>query len=134
MISKKAEYAVTTLAELARVADDGWLSSGQLAKSRGIPPKLVAQIVAALARQGWVATRRGAGGGIRLATDPRQLTVAEVIRSIDGQPHITRCLVQGSVCVNHDACRLRDVWAEAQAAMLKVLEGATIASLAGDAG
>ena len=130
MISRKAEYAITTLAELATATDGRWLASGALARSRGIPPKLVAQIVAALARQGWVATRRGAGGGVRLAVDPGILTLRQVIEAIDGPSHITRCLVQDGQCSQRETCQLRSIWAEAQAGMLTVLERVTIGGLA----
>ncbi len=148
MISRKAEYAIATLAELAQsssagaaaarttvlrgasATSPGVLTSRALAVSRGIPPTLIAQIVAALAKAGWVVTRRGAGGGISLAVNPASITLREVIELIDGPVGITRCLVDDAACAGRDLCALRGIWAEAQARMLEVLDGVTVAALA----
>lgn len=130
MISRKAEYAIATLVELAQTGPGQAVTSASLAKNRGIPQTLIAQLVAALARAGWVVTRRGAGGGVSLAVKPEHLSLRQVIELIDGPVGITRCLVDEGACANRDNCALRGIWAQAQARMLEVLDGVTIAALA----
>ncbi len=129
MISRKAEYAIATLVELAQAAPGKALTSAGLARNRAIPATLIAQIVAAMAKVGWVATRRGAGGGVSLAAEPATLTLRQVIELIDGPVGITRCLIDEKACASRNSCALRGVWAQAQARMLEVLEGVTIAAL-----
>ena len=130
MITKKAEYAIWALVELSGVPGQDYLSSAAVAARQGIPANLIAQTVAILRRRGWVRSQRGAAGGIRLEADPAAISLLEVVEAVDGPLGITRCLTGEGTCANSGSCSLQGIWSEAQARMLDVLEGISIADLA----
>ncbi|MEW6524211.1 MAG: Rrf2 family transcriptional regulator [Bacillota bacterium] len=130
MVTKKAEYAISTLAELARRRRDGYVASREIADAQQIPPKLIAQLVAVLGRAGLVTAVRGPSGGIRLVMDPEDVTLRQVIELFDGPVGIARCMIREGYCENQPLCPLRGIWATAQRRMLEVLEETTIADLA----
>jgi len=129
-ITKKAEYAITILLDLAFQPSDRFTTAREIAERQGIPDTFVPQIVSMLSRVGWLEAIRGPGGGVRLDVDPEELSVLEVIEAIDGPITITRCLLDdNTTCSNRPLCPLHNVWVEAQAAMLKVLDDTTICDL-----
>ncbi len=130
MITKKAEYAIIILAELAAHQGDTVLTSREIATSRSIPVNLVIQLMPLLHEAGWTTGTRGPGGGIKLAIDPANITLQEVIEKVDGNISITRCLFSDQPCGNKSHCSLRDIWIKAQTKMLSVLEEVSIKELA----
>lgn len=128
-ITRKAEYAIRILSYLAAKDTGENVPSALIAEEQEIPANLVPQLVAALTKRGWLTGTRGAGGGVRLAQDPEQITIKEVIEFIEGPIVISRCLVAPEACSRRTVCPLNQVWARAQQAMLDVLGGTTIADL-----
>ncbi|MCL5045219.1 MAG: Rrf2 family transcriptional regulator [Actinobacteria bacterium] len=129
-LTRKAEYAIAALVELASHPGNNVLLSRDIAERQGIPIKLVAQIISALGRAGWVRGVRGAGGGVKLIADPAGIASRDVVELIEGPIAINPCLVKGAYCDRQSDCPLKGVWARAQRQMLQVLEGTTIADLA----
>lgn len=127
-VTKKAEYAISALIELA-INRDQFTSSKEIAASQNIPPNFLPQIIALLGSRGWVEGVRGPGGGVRLISDPTKITIREVVELIEGPVAITRCLGTGSSCVNEETCPLHSIWSKAQTAMLEVLSDTTIADV-----
>ena len=85
-ISAKADYAVRALVVLARHATlrDRPVTVDRISREGGIPPRFLEGILAEVRRAGLVDSKRGADGGYRLAGDPSSITVAHVLRVIDG--------------------------------------------------
>ncbi len=129
MISKKAEYAVKILVELARRDRDIFLSSREIARAHEIPVTLVAQLVSQLQKNGLIESSRGAKGGIRLAADPRSLSLKQVVEIFDGQLGISRCLKSEGYCEKTGYCPLHEIWKKAQEKMLQELEETSILQL-----
>lgn len=129
MITKKAEYAVIILTELAAHSPGTTITSKEIAARRSIPVNLVVQLLAALKEAGWTEGTRGPAGGIRLLTDPNKISLRAVIEAVDGPIGITRCLFNSKPCRDQKQCPLRSIWSRAQQEMLKVLEEATIKEL-----
>ncbi|MBM4235247.1 MAG: Rrf2 family transcriptional regulator [Firmicutes bacterium] len=130
MITKKAEYAVIILTELAAHPLGTTITSKDIAARRSIPVNLVVQLLAVLKEAGWTEGTRGPTGGIRLITDPHKINLRAVIEAVDGPIGITRCLFSSKPCRDQQLCSLRGIWSRAQQEMLKVLEEATIKELA----
>ncbi|MGI6307012.1 MAG: RrF2 family transcriptional regulator [Dethiobacteria bacterium] len=130
MITKKAEYAVIALADLAALPHGQKTTTREIVERRKIPPNLLAQLLPVMRDAGWIKSTRGAGGGVFLCKDPAQITLRAAIELIDGPITITRCLFQSMPCGDKPSCPLRDVWKEAQEKMLHVLEKTTIQELA----
>jgi len=83
-ISARADYAVRAAVVLAEHYTEGFVSSETVAGAEGIPAAFLEGILADLRRGGIVESRRGAGGGYRLARDPEDVSVADVIRAVEG--------------------------------------------------
>ena len=127
MITKRAEYMLHALLDLAQHRD-GYVLSREVAERKDIPAKYMPQLMAILTRKGWVDSVRGAGGGVRLAADPRDISVEEVIH-LSGDPLLVKpCAVPGT-CPKENHCALHPVWVRAQASLDEALKGTTLADL-----
>ena len=127
-VSTKSDYALRALIEITR-ADDV-VSAEQLALRQGIPHTFLQAILADLRRAGVVASQRGQSGGWRLAVDADAVTVADVIRAVDGPLLSVYGLRPESVEYNESARVLQTVWIAARSSLRSVLEAVTIAALA----
>lgn len=130
MITKKAEYAVIILTELASYPAGTTITSKQIARNRSIPGNLVVQLLALLREAGWTSGMRGPAGGIKLVGDPAAINLRQVIETVDGPIGITRCLFSDSPCHDKADCKLRGIWSRAQQNMISVLEEVSIKDLA----
>ncbi len=129
VITKKTEYAIISLMELATLDEGETMTTRSIAERQEIPANLVTQILVILRRAGLTGSIRGAGGGIFLKKDPSTINLREVAELIDGPLSITRCTTPENHCKNKKSCDLRKVWLESQQALLKVLEQKTIKDL-----
>lgn len=84
-ISKKADYALRAMAILAALPPDGTMQAQELAETGKVPIKFLEQILLVLKRAGFLRSKRGVGGGYRLARESRFISVAEVIEAVDGE-------------------------------------------------
>lgn len=128
-ITRKAEYAIAVLVDLASRPDSEYVLSRDIARRERIPLNYIPQIVAQLTRKGWVEGMRGSGGGVRLAVNPEEISVAQVVEEVEGPIALSKCLVSDGFCEKLGACPLHQVWAKAQRQMVAVLAGTTIADL-----
>jgi Rrf2 family protein len=127
-ISAKVDYAVRAGAELA--AAEGPVKGEQLAGAQGIPLQFLEHILLELKHAGIVRSRRGAKGGYWLARPADEVTLADLIRAVEGP----LANVQGSppeeVSYEGAAEHLREVWIAVRANLRAVLESVTLADLA----
>lgn len=106
------------------------MTARDIADRQGIPRTFVPQIISILSQAGWVEGMRGPGGGVRATTNLGELSVLEIIETVEGPIAITRCLLDESLtCENRPHCPLHGLWIRAQDAMLQVLRDATIGEL-----
>lgn len=127
--TRKSEYAIAVLVALAESAQNGEnerLTSARIAQEQQLPANLVPQIVAALAKKGWVSGTRGAGGGVQLLVNPMTITVREIVEMMEGPIAINPCLSGPGVCSKQTVCSLHRVWEQAQRAMLDVLDNTSV--------
>ena len=128
-VSAKADYAVRAAVELA-AAGDGPLKGDRIAEAQGIPSNFLENILVDLRNAGLVASRRGADGGYWLARPADEVTLADVIRAVDGPLANVRGVRSEQVEYAGKAEPLRDVWVAVRASLRAVLEGVTLADLA----
>ncbi len=124
-VSAKVDYALRALAELA-AAPPGTVKADQLATAQGIPLKFLENILLELRR---AANQRGAEGGYRLAKPPAEVSLADVIRAVEGPIATVRGGRPEDVEYTGAASALRDVWIELRASMRGVLEETSLADL-----
>lgn len=129
-ISVKADYAIRAAAELAALGSDGPIKAQQIATAEDIPLKFLLNILGDLKRAGLVRASRGVHGGYLLGRPAADITLAEIIRAVEGplaNVHESRPeeLVYGGPSES-----LRDVWIAVRASLRSVLEHVTVADLA----
>lgn len=129
-ISAKTDYAVRAAVELAAVTDENPLKSERIAVAQGIPLRFLENILVQLRQGGIVISRRGAEGGYRLAEPADRITVADVIRAIDGPLAAVSGERPEKLAFEGTAAPLRDVWVAVRASLRDVLEHVTLADLA----
>jgi Rrf2 family protein len=128
-ISAKADYAVRAALELA--ASDGQPMKGEhIADAQGIPLKFLENILADMRHAGLVTSRRGAEGGYWLARPAEEITVADIIRAVEGPLASVRGGRPEDVDYAGSAEPLQRVWIGVRASLRHVVENVTLADLA----
>jgi Rrf2 family protein len=131
-ISAKADYAVRAAAELAAAEPEGPPVKGeQLAAAQHIPQKFLENILADLRHAGLVRTRRGAEGGYALTRPAAEISVADVLRAVEGPLAAVQGIRPESLRYTGAAGRLPEVWVALRANLRAVLEHVTLSDLAG---
>jgi Rrf2 family protein len=128
-VSAKVDYALRAMAELA-AAPPGLMTAEQLASAQHIPPKFLESILSQLRSGGLVASHRGAEGGYELARPAAEISIAEVIRVLEGPIATVRGVRPDELEYDGAASGLRGIWLELRTQMRGVLEQTTLADLA----
>jgi Rrf2 family protein len=129
-VSAKSDYALRALIELALHADDSAVTAEAVGRSQEIPHGFLLAILADLRRAGIVASQRGQAGGWRLAKAPADVSVADVIRAVDGPLVSVYDLRPEAVAYTGSAEVLQLVWIAARSSLREVFEAVTIEALA----
>ena len=130
-VSAKVDYAVRALAELAAAAGTGPVKGEAIAAAQDIPLKFTENILSELRRAGIVGSQRGAVGGYWLTVPAENVTIADVIRYVEGPLADVRGEPPEEVEYRGAATALQDVWIATRATLRSVLEAVTIADVAG---
>jgi Rrf2 family protein len=126
----KADYAVRAAVELASVGTGEPVKAEDIAEAQSIPLNFLENILAELRRAGIVESRRGAAGGHLLARPPEEISLADVIRAVEGPLANVRGMSPDTLEYEGSAERLRDVWVALRANVRAVLEQVTLADVA----
>jgi len=127
-VSAKADYAVRAAAELA-AADEGPIKGERLADAQDIPLQFLEHILLELKHQGIVRARRGAKGGYWLARPAGEVTIADLVRAVEGPIAIVQSAPPESIEYRGNAEHLQEVWIAVRASLRTVLEHVTLADL-----
>ena len=129
-VSAKSDYALRALIEMAGRTDSTPVSAEELGRRQEIPHGFLQAILADLRRSGVVVSQRGQSGGWRLSGKPEDITVADVIRAVDGPLVSVYGLRPEAVTYNERADVLQHVWIAARRSLRDVFEQVSIADLA----
>ena len=131
-VTAKTDYALRAAAELARASADetGPIKGEWISETQGIPKKFMENILHDLKRAGIVRTRRGASGGYWLARPAEEVSLAEVIRAVEGPLANVRGEWPEEVEYAGAAEALQEVWIAVRANLRAVLESVTLADIA----
>lgn len=135
MITMKAKYALKALAQLALAVPDEPVLIADIAEREEIPKKFLEAILAELKQHGFVRSRKGRGGGYLLAKPPDSISLAAILRVLDGPIAPVPCLSRTAYrrcdgCKDEATCSVRQVLRDAYAASVEVLERTTLADVA----
>ena len=127
-VSAKVDYALRAMVELA-AAPPGPVKGERIAAAQAIPPKFLENILTDLRHGGLIVSQRGAEGGYRLAKPAIEISMADVIRAVEGPIASVRGARPEQVSYSGPATAMRDTWIELRTAMRGVLEQTTIADV-----
>ncbi|MDQ4127200.1 MAG: Rrf2 family transcriptional regulator [Actinomycetota bacterium] len=130
-VSAKTDYALRAAAELARAAAEGSepVKGDFISETQGIPKKFMENILHDLKRSGIVRTRRGASGGYWLALPAEEISLASIIRAVEGPLANVRGEWPEAVEYSGAAEHLQEVWIAVRANLRAVLESVSLADL-----
>jgi Rrf2 family cysteine metabolism transcriptional repressor len=129
-VSSRTEYAIRAMVELTQRRGDGMVPAREIAERQQIPLRFLEQQLAALAKAGLVESHRGAGGGCKLARDPAEITVAQIVDVMEGAYYPMYCLDPADhTCMQDAKCGLQELWGDVYGAVREVFERTTLAAL-----
>jgi Rrf2 family protein len=133
MLSSRARYATRALLDLSMQNDGKSILIQDIAERQNIPLKFLQQILVSLKVAGFLQSRKGPGGGYALAKAPKEITLGDVIRAMDGFIAPISCVSVTNFhecgCPNPDTCVLKLKFREVRDAMSDVLDQTTFADL-----
>lgn len=129
-VSAKVDYGIRALVALAASDGGAPVKAEALATSQSIPVNFLENILGDLRRAGIVATQRGAEGGYRLAKPASQITLADVIRPLDGPLAAVRGSRPETLDYTGPTESMREVWVAVRASLRTVLEAVTLEDVA----
>ena len=134
-LSVRGEYALRALIVLGLdyIEDDSVVRIQEISKRQNIPKRFLEQILNDLKSAGIVESKRGVAGGYRLRVPPDRVTLAEVIRYVEGPLAPVSCVSERYYgrcsCPDEEQCGIRSVMKEVRDAIVKILENVTLAQL-----
>ncbi len=130
-MSAKAEYAVRAMIQLATVDGGTLVKTEDLARAQGIPAQFLVDILSDLRTDRLVRSHRGRDGGYELGRPAADISIADVLRCIDGPLASVRDIGLGDLPYCGPTASLTDVWRALRASMRSVLEQTSLADVAG---
>ncbi len=130
--NKSTRYALYAAMEMATAPPGEPVTATAVAERYGIPPTVMAKVFQQLVRAGIAAGTRGTGGGYRLARDPAEVTMLDVIQVFEPGPSPGGCLLAGeepAPCPRPEACRLRRIFDEVDGLARNTFASITLATL-----
>jgi Rrf2 family cysteine metabolism transcriptional repressor len=132
-LSVRGEYALRALLVLSQNYSEEVVRIQTISEQQNIPKKFLEQILNELKALGAVESKRGAGGGYRLARSPAEITLASVIRHMTGALAPVSCVsdrfYEPCTCPDEARCAIREVMKEAREAVVSIMERVTLADL-----
>ncbi|WP_067975184.1 Rrf2 family transcriptional regulator [Mycolicibacter icosiumassiliensis] len=129
-MSAKAEYAVRAMVQLATAEPGALVKTDEIAAAQGIPAQFLVDILSDLRCDRLVRSQRGRDGGYELARAATAISVADVLRCIDGPLASVRDIGLGDLPYSGPTAALTDVWRALRASMRSVLEQTSLADVA----
>lgn len=128
-VTAKADYAMRAMVEIAASAE-GRAKAEQIAEAQDIPLGFLRGILTDLRRAGLIVSQRSANGGFRLARDASEISIGDVVRSVEGPLAQVRGLKPTELDYPGAAAPLRDVWIALRCNLRAILDHTTIADVA----
>ena len=129
-ISTKGRYALRTMIDLAQHGGEGLVTLKDVAVRQDLSQKYLEQIVTQLSKAGLVKGVRGPQGGYRLAREPKDYNVAEILRLVEGSLAPVECLeTDVNTCEHCASCATVDMWTGLYKVVNDYLEGVSLQDL-----
>lgn len=130
-ITYKGDYALKALLDLTVHYNQGVSTINEVARRIDAPVKFLEQVLLDLKKGGFVESKRGNVGGYKLAKNPAQITLGQVIRHIDGAIEPIACVEKGySNCLDLRKCVFKNIWKKVAQATADIIDNVNFADLA----
>lgn len=130
-LTRRAEYGVRMMVELALHPPGTRLTATELGDACQVPAGNIPTVVSALSRAHLLMCTPGRGGGCVLAKDPADMSMLEVIESLEGPLAVDHCLLDSRRCHDVDPeCALHEAWSDGRRAALDALAGTSLEAAA----
>ncbi len=127
MVSTKGRYALTVMVDLAKNAVDGYVSLADIAERENLSMKYLESIISMLNKGGMLESLRGKNGGYKLARDPSEYTINEILLLTEGTLAPVNCIMQEGVeCEKAATCSTLPLWAGLDGVIENYLSGITL--------
>jgi len=131
-LSTRGRYGIHAMYDLACNYNAGPQPIKAIAERQAIPEAYLEQLFAVLRREQLVKSVRGAQGGYTLSRDPKDMTVGDVLRALEGGLNLVDCLLEEDTCGKSCACPSRIVWLKIRDGLNAVVDGITLQDMMDD--
>jgi Rrf2 family protein len=131
ILIRETDYAVRLLVALA-LTGEKFVSASAMSQELTIPYQFLRLLVQSLAKAKLVETKEGKTGGVRLARDPRKITLLDVVEVFQGEVHMSECLFKSAKCGNFATCVLRARIQKIEESVASQLKAVTVAAMVDD--
>lgn len=128
--SRSAEYAIRGCVHMAALAPGEYALVKNIAAQAGIPAHFLAKILQDLARDGFLKSSKGPGGGFRLNQPAAEISMLRIVEAVDGAGRYQRCIGGSPECHDRAPCGMHDSWKALRSRIIDYLGGTSIADLA----
>jgi len=128
-LSTRSRYGTRMMVDLAQRYDDGPVQIREIAKRQDISAKYLEQLIIPLKKANYVKSVRGPKGGHLLAMAPEEITVGEIVRTLENEISLVSCIDNPKICSKTNTCPTRDVWKTATNAIYNELNTVTLSEL-----
>lgn len=131
-LSTKGKYGLKAMFELAISSEGKPVSLKHIAKQQNISDQYLEQIFSLLKKAKLVKSIRGAQGGYLLSKSASDITVADILKVLEGNMAFTECLLDEDLCENSNSCSTKLVWAKIKSAIEEVTESISLQDMVDD--
>ena len=131
-LSTKGRYGIHAMYDLAQYGSETPQSIKAIAERQGVPEAYLEQLIGQLRRSGLVKSVRGAQGGYLLSRAPSEITVGQVLRTLEGDLAVVDCLLEEDTCGKSCACPSRIVWLKIRDGLNAIVDGITLQDMIND--
>jgi Rrf2 family cysteine metabolism transcriptional repressor len=128
-VSTKGRYGTRAMLDIALHSEDGLVHLKDVAERQEVSRKYLEQLIARLEASGLLRTIRGVGGGVALNRAPSEITVLDILHSLEGSTPLVDCVIRPELCSRSANCSARDLWSELGGAVSKFLGSVTLEDL-----
>ena len=131
-LSTKGRYGIHAMYDLAQYGSETPQPIKSIAERQNIPEAYLEQLIGQLRRSGLVKSVRGAQGGYLLSRSPAEITVGEVLRTLEGELAVVDCLMEEDACQRACSCPTRVVWKKLRDGVNQIVDGITLQDMLDD--
>ena len=128
MLSRSGIHAVRALVKLANEPAK-YCGAQSIAAATGAPRNYLGKLLQQLSRRGIVESQKGLGGGFRLARDPSEITLHDIVEPLEDLSRLSQCILAHDACDTDNPCAIHSRWAFVRESYIDMLNRTTLADL-----